>query len=219
MRRIIFLTTALLLLISAALAQAKGLKSARACGSSGCTTTTLHDEFPGPLTIPPVMMSSRQLASPPAAAPWYRVAFRFTGMPREIEVALLADHSYVGGRDTSNGEYYWQRTSAAEARTYGRFTGGLVPLPAGKLPGIPARARAERTDGTGSAPVGGGDRAEAAEGIATADEGIATADEGSAGGFPWALAAGIGGILLAAAVVSGPLRRATRSRRGAPRPG
>jgi hypothetical protein len=128
--------SASMLLALPVLAVGKGLESGQACGASGCTTTAFHDRFPDGFVLPPMISSGTFSSAHPEAAPWYRLRFALTGVPDELTGAVLADASYVGGRDESGEELVWQRTTPDEAAFYGEFTRGLEPYPAGTLPGL-----------------------------------------------------------------------------------
>ena len=137
MRRAMWIVT-LLLLALPSLATAKGLESGQACGASGCRTAAFHDRFPKGFVLPPLVSGGTYSSARPEATPWYRLRFTFTGVGPEGELTgvLLADASYVGGRDEPGEELFWQRTSPAEAAFYRDFTRGLEPYPARRLPGL-----------------------------------------------------------------------------------
>jgi hypothetical protein len=137
MRRPMWIVT-LLLLALPSLATAKGLESGQACGASGCRTTAFHDRFPEGFVLPPLISSGTYSSARPEPTPWYRLRFALTGVGPEGELTgvLLADASYVGGRDEPGEELFWQRTSPAEAAFYRDFTRGLEPYPARRLPGL-----------------------------------------------------------------------------------
>lgn len=136
MRRAMWIST-LLLLALPSLATAKGLESGQACGASGCRTAAFDDRFPRGFVLPPMLSSGTYSTARPEAAPWYRLRFALTGVGPEGELTgvLLADASYVGGRDEPGEELVWQRTSAVEAAFYRDFTRGIDPYPARRLPG------------------------------------------------------------------------------------
>jgi hypothetical protein len=147
MRRAMWISTLLLLAVPS-LATAKGLESGRACGASGCRTTAFHDRFPDSFVLPPMLSSGTFSSARPEAAPWYRLRFALTGVGPEGELtgALLADASYVGGRDEPGEELVWQRTSPAEAAFYRDFTRGLEPYPAQRLPGLHRDEQSDSSD-------------------------------------------------------------------------
>jgi hypothetical protein len=134
MRRIMWISVSMLLALPA-LAVGKGLETGQACGASGCRTTAFHDRFPDGFVLPPIISSGTFSSAQPEAAQWYRLRFALTGVAGDLTGAVLADASYVGGRDEPGEELVWQRTSPDEAAFYRDFTRGLEPYPARSLPG------------------------------------------------------------------------------------
>jgi hypothetical protein len=171
MRRTLLLATALLV-ICVPLAHAKGFKLVRVCGESGCRTTQLHDRLPE-AALPP----AATITGAPAPSPWYRVRFRFTGArpSDDLKLVVLADRTRIAGKETPVNQYVWYRLSADGRGAYSRFTRGLEPLPAERMP-APGVARRDRAPAVGSS--GGGD-------------GGPVAGDGGGGGFPWAVGLGV----------------------------
>jgi hypothetical protein len=128
------------------LAVGKGLESGQACGASGCATTAFHDRFPDGFVLPPMISSGTFSSARPEAAPWYRLRFALTGVADELTGAVLADASYVGGRDEPGEELVWQRTTPDEAAFYREFTRGLEPYSARTLPGLDEDATSDSSE-------------------------------------------------------------------------
>jgi len=161
MRRALALAVVLALGISST-ASAKGPISAKACGSSGCETTKFHEPFVRHLQIPPVLMRGGADPPPRIAGPWFDVRFRLVDLsgvddrcqssspPRFCDptrrVLVLADGSYVGGRDPRAGRLVWHRLNPAQAGVYARLTRGLEPLPSTSLLGDDTQAPTPAAD-------------------------------------------------------------------------
>jgi hypothetical protein len=172
MRRTLLLASALLL-ICVPLARAKGFEFARACGAGEeCRTTQLHDRMPD-FAIPP----EATVGGAPSPAPWYRVRLRFTGAQpgQDLKLAVLADRTRVAWKEMPTNQYVWYRIAPYDRRAYARFTRGLEPLPAKRMPASGV-ARHDEQPALGSSGAGGGG---------------SIGGDGDGGGFPWAAAVGV----------------------------
>ena len=171
MRRTLLLASAVLL-ICVPLAQGKGFEFVRACGAENCRTIQLHDRLPD-IALGPV----GTVTAAPQPAPWYRVRFRFTGArpSEDLKLAVLADHTRVAEKEMPTSQYVWYRLGSGDRGAYVRFTRGLEPLPAKRMP-APGVARHDEEPALGSGGAGGGG---------------SIGGEGDGGGFPWVAALGV----------------------------
>ena len=162
--RLLFASIAVLALVFAPQAAAKGIDRATVCGVDACTSGDRDDLGPALMDL----MGGTPTMPPTEAAPWYRAELEMgDGRPGgrvfdTFTINVLPQSGYIRMRDGYGG-WSWSEMTSAQQAVYLRLTRGIEPFPATELTGI---AEPEPTQATAASPgpgaqndAGGGSRA------------------------------------------------------------
>jgi hypothetical protein len=137
LNRLFVASVAVLALALVPQAGAKGIEKATVCGVDECVDADRDD-------LGPALLGGGYSSGPPAQAePWYRARLRMgDGRPggrifETFTINVLPETGYIRSPDEYGGSM-WTTMSNAQRTIYRRLTGGLAPLPAAELKGIPA---------------------------------------------------------------------------------